>query len=111
LQSINDECFDQVKKDFENEVLKIIPSQLKLFYKNEEYAAVILLAEILFNVDSLNEVAFYYRIHSLLKMGMKFKAKKQFNYFILEYNKIMGDDFKYTYRDVIKEIPDELKYF
>ena len=111
LQSINDECFDQVKKDFENEVLKIIPSQLKLFYKNEEYAAVILLAEILFNVDSLNEVAFYYRIHSLLKMGMKFKAKKQFNYFILEYNKIMGDDFKYTYRAVIKEIPKELKYF
>ncbi len=109
LQSINEECFDQVKKDFENEVLKIIPSQLKLFYKNEEYATVILLVEILFNVDCLNEIAFYYRIHSLLKMGMTFKAKKQFNYFILEYNKIMGDHYPYTYIDVIKQIPDELK--
>jgi two-component SAPR family response regulator len=109
LRTINDEYFDQVKKDFEYEVLKIIPNQLKLFYKNKEYAAVIPLAEILFNIDPLNEVGFYYSIHSLLKLGMKFKAKKQFNYFILEHNKIMGDDFKYTYRDVIKDIPEELK--
>jgi hypothetical protein len=42
-------------------------------------------------------------------MGMTFKAKKQFNYFILEYNKIMGDHYSYTYKDVKKQIPDELK--
>ena len=108
LRTINDEYFDQVKKDFEYEVLKIIPNQLKLFYKNKEYAAVIPLAEILFNIDPLNEVGFYYSIHSLIKLGMNFKAKKQFNYFILEYNKIMGDHYPYTYIDVIKQIPDEL---
>tara|TARA_R110001592_G_scaffold69514_1_gene213370 strand:+ start:13335 stop:15890 length:2556 start_codon:yes stop_codon:yes gene_type:complete len=109
LQSNNDECFDKVKKDFEYEVLKLIPNQLKRLYKNKDYASVIPLTEILFNIDSLNETAFYYRIHSLLKMKMTFKAKKQFNYFIIEYTKIMGDHYPYTYKDVIKQIPDELK--
>ena len=42
-------------------------------------------------------------------MKMTFKAKKQFNYFIIEYTKIMGDHYPYTYKDVIKQIPDELK--
>ncbi len=109
LQSIDDECFDKVKKDFEYEVLNLIPNQLKRLYKNKDYASVIPLTEILFNIDSLNETAFYYRIHSFLKMGLTFKAKKQFNYFIIEFNKIMGDHFPYTYKDVVKQIPDDLK--
>ena len=109
LKFIDDEYFDKVKKDFEEEVLKLIPNQLKRLYKNKDYATVIPLTEILFNIDSLNETAFYYRLHSLLKMGLTFKAKKQFNFFIIEFNKIMGDDFPYTYKDVIKQIPEELK--
>ena len=109
LKFIDDEYFDKVKKDFEEEVLKLIPNQLKRLYKNKDYATVIPLTEILFNIDSLNETAFYYRLHSLLKMGLTFKAKKQFNFFIIQFNKIMGDHFPYTYKDVIKQIPEELK--
>ena len=109
LQSINDECFDKVKKDFEYEVLKRIPNQIKLLYTNKDYAPIIPLTEVLFNIDSLNETAFYYRIHTLLKMKMTFKAKKQFNYFIINYNKIMGDNFPYTYKDVMRQIPDNLE--
>ena len=109
LQSINDECFDKVKKGFEYEVLELIPNQLKRLYTNKDYAPIIPLTGILYNIDSLNETALYYRIHTLLKLEMTFKAKKQFNYFIIRYNKIMGDDFPYTYKDVIQQIPDELK--
>ena len=89
--------------------IKIYKEQLKRLYTNKDYAPIIPLTGILYNIDSLNETALYYRIHTLLKLEMTFKAKKQFNYFIIRYNKIMGDDFPYTYKDVIQQIPDELK--
>ena len=108
LLSINDECFDKIKKDFEYEILKIIPNQLKQMYTNKDYSPIIPLTEILFNIDSLNETAFYYRIHTLHNMDLTLKAKKQFNDYIIRYNKIMGDNFPSTYKDVIKQIPDEL---
>ena len=108
LLSINDECFDKVKKNFEYEIIKIIPNQIKRLYSNKEYTPIIPLTEILFNIDSLNETAFYYRIHTLHNMDLTFKAKKQFNDYIIRYNKIMGDNFPSTYKDVIKQIPNEL---
>ena len=108
LLSINDECFDKIKKEFEYEILKIIPNQLKYMYTNKDYSPIIPLTEILFNIDSLNETAFYYRIHTLHNMDLTLKAKKQFNDYIIRYNKIMGDNFPGTYKDVIKQIPDEL---
>jgi len=108
LLSINDECFDKIKKNFEYEILKIIPNQLKRMYTNKDYSPIIPLTEILFNIDSLNETAFYYRIHTLHNMDLTLKAKKQFNDYIIRYNKIMGDNFPGTYKDVIKQIPDEL---
>ena len=108
LLSINDECFDIIKKNFEYEILKIIPNQLKQLYNRKDYTPIISLTEILFNIDTLNETAFYYRIHTLLKMDLNLKAKKQFNDYIIRYNKIMGDNFSKTFKDVIKQIPDEL---
>jgi two-component SAPR family response regulator len=108
LLSINNECFDKIKKDFEYEVLNIIPNQLKRLYTKKEYTTIIALTEILFSIDSLNENAFYYRIHTLNSMGLTLKAKKQFNDYIIRYNKIMGDNFPSTFKDIIKEIPDEL---
>ena len=108
LSSINDECFDKTKKNFEYEILKILPNQLKRTYANKDYTHIIALTEILFNIDSLNEIAFYYRIHTLHNMGLILKSKKQFNDFIIRYNKIMGDNYPSTYKDVLKQIPDEL---
>ena len=93
---------------FEYEILKIIPNQLKRMYISKDYSPIIPLTEILFNIDSLNETAFYYRIHTLHNMDLTLKAKKQFNDYIIRYNKIMGDNFPSTYKDVIKQIPDEL---
>ena len=108
LQSVNNECFDKTKKNFEYEVLKIIPNQIKRMYTNKDYSPIISLTEILFNIDSLNETAFYYRIHTLHNMDLTLKAKKQFNDYIIRYNKIMGDNFPSTYKDVIRQIPNEL---
>jgi len=77
---------------------------MKKLYHKKEYSDVIPLAEILFNIDLLNMDAFLYKIHSLIKMKLNSKAKKQFNYFVNNYSKITGDDFNMTYRDVINRV-------
>ena len=103
LKSINDECFDKTKKNFEFEIEELIPGQLKRLYKEREYISVIGLTDILFNVDPISEIAFYYKLHAFNKMGMTDKAKKHFNKFILNYKRLMGDDFPHTFSEVLKK--------
>ena len=104
LQYIDEEHFDGFKKDFELDVLGIIPMEMKKLFHKKEYSGVIPLAKILFNIDPLNMDAFLYKMHSLIKMKMDSKAKKQFNYFAINYSKITGDGFNLTYRDVINKV-------
>jgi two-component SAPR family response regulator len=102
LEFINDDHFDSFKRDFEFDVLGIIPNEMKRFYDNKEYSDVIPITEILLNIDSLNLDAFMYKIHALMKMKMNSKAKKYFNYFVVNYSKITGEEFNQTFRDILK---------
>ena len=104
LQYTDEEHFDTFKKDFELDVLGFIPNEMIKLYHSKEYSDVIPLAEILFKIDPLNMDAFLYKIHSLIKMKMQSKAKKHFNSFSINYNKITGDDFNLTYRDVVNKV-------
>lgn len=108
LKSLEDEYFDKFKNEFEFELMKVIPNQLKIFYKNKNYPSIIPMTEILFYIDSLNEMAFYYRIHAFLKMGLINDAKKSFNNFVVDYKKILNDDFSKTFLEVSKKIPKGL---
>ena len=104
LQFIDEEYFDIFKQNLETDVLGVIPDEMKKLYHKKEYADVITLADILFNIDLLNMDAFLYKTHSFIKMKLNSKAKKQFNYFANNYRKITGDDFNMTYKDVIHKV-------
>ncbi len=78
LQFINDSHFDLFKRDFEFDVLAIVPNEMKRLFANKEYSDVISLTEILLNIDPLNMDAFLFKIHSLMKIKMNSKAKKVF---------------------------------
>lgn len=108
LKSTDEEAFDLFKKEFEYKISSVVPPQLKSLYKKEDYASIIPLVEILFNVDPINELAMYYKIHAFTKLKMVDKAKGSYNSFILKYKKIMGEDYTSTYKEVIKQIPNQL---
>jgi two-component SAPR family response regulator len=103
LEFINDEHFDSFKRTFELDVLGIIPNEMKRFFNSGEYSDVIPLTEILLNIDPLNTDAFLYKIHSLMKMKMNGKAKKYFNYYVISYSKITGEEFNQTFRDILQK--------
>jgi len=109
LKSFNHPYFDQIKTDFEHEVLKVIPDQIKHFHKENDYAKVVQLTEILSNIEQLNELSFYYKIHAYIKLGLVDRAKKYYNNFVIEYKKVLDDDFPYTFNEVTENIPDDLK--
>lgn len=109
LKSFNHHYFDQIKTDFELEVLKVIPDQIKHFHRANDHAKVVQLTEILSNIEQLNELSFYYKIHSYIKLGLTDRAKKYYNNFIIEYKKVLDDDFLYTFNEVSENIPDDLK--
>ncbi|MBG7631610.1 MAG: hypothetical protein IZT56_14430, partial [Bacteroidetes bacterium] len=109
LQCVDLEYFDKFKKDCESLIFKIIPEQLKRTFNNNNYDQTIQLGKILVKIDPLNELAFYSRVHSFIKLGLFEKAKKSYNSYIIDYKKIMGDDFDKTFREVSSEFSNYLK--
>lgn len=105
LKAQEDEYFDKYKKDVEYAVLKDIPFLIREFYENQKYTMVLSMTDILESIDSLSEISFYYKIHTYLKLGMDVKARKHYNAFVVEYKKVMDDDFTMTFREVAKRIP------
>jgi two-component SAPR family response regulator len=108
LKSIEDVYFDAFKTEYENDIFEILPNLIQTTFNNKDFVTTIAIANSLFKIDSVNEIAFYYKIHSLLKMKNSIDAKKCFNYFIIEYKKIMSDEFSKTFLEVTKTIPKEL---
>ena len=108
LKSIEDVYFDYFKTEYENNIFETIPYLIQTTFNNKDYAATITISNSLFNIDPINEIAFYYKIHSLLKMKNNSDAKKCFNYFIIEFKKIMNDDFSKTFLEVSEKIPKGL---
>lgn len=95
------EYFDKFKQEFETNVLKIIPYQIHTNFKNRDYSQVILLARIIYNIDYLNEAAFHYELISYIKTDMADQAKKRYTSYIIDYKKELGDDYPYTFRELI----------
>lgn len=100
LKFVELEYFDSIKKDFENEVISLIPFQLDKYFKKENYLMVLQLCKIMFYIDLTNELAFHYEIVAYTKLNMLEKARKRFNAFSFEYKKESNDDYNYTFSDL-----------
>ena len=99
------EPLDKFRSSFENLIIKIIPDQLENYLMKKNYAQVKNLTKILYNIDSLNELAFQYEILSLIKLNMHEQAKKRYNSFIVSYRTENNDDFPYTFADISDKKP------
>ncbi len=75
------------------------------YLDKKNYAQVNRLTTILYNIDSLNELAFQYEILSLTKQNMQEQAKRRYNSFIVSYRTENNDDFSYTFLDITDKKP------
>lgn len=108
LKSIDLACFDGVKGNLETKIYSIIPLIISQSFAKNNFSQVISLSDILFRVDSISEIALYYKLHAFQKLGLTEDAKKLYNSYALEFNRIFKEDFSKTYREVSKRIPNNL---
>jgi two-component SAPR family response regulator len=103
LDSINENCFDSEKSEFEFKALTVLENILKLSFSSNNYISSITLADIILKVEPLNEKTLKYKIISLNKIGHNKEAKKVFNSFLISYNKIMGESFSKTFEEILNQ--------
>jgi len=108
LQEMDDEFYDPYKKNLEQDIFEIIPSLIKDRYISRKFGFVIPLSDIIFTVDPINEMAFYYQLNALIKLKSMDKAKALYNNYINRHKVLLDEDFARTFDEVSKGIPAEL---
>jgi len=100
LKSINNECFDPYKKEFDDVVLTILQPLLERYFKDLNYIKVIQMAQILNCIDEQNELVLHYEIVSYLNLKRSDLAKKRYNSYLLSYKRENSDGFPLSFQDL-----------
>ncbi|MBS6239841.1 MAG: hypothetical protein KH897_16085 [Bacteroides sp.] len=101
LKSIDDSMFDSFKSEQEYELHEMLTIELNNLYMKAAYEQVVQLAEIWLRVDSLNDTALWYMLNACHKLKKEDQAMKKYYLYIAEYNKSMGNNYSYSYSDII----------
>ena len=101
LKSIDDPMFDSFKSEQEYELHEMLTIELNNLYMKAAYEQVAQLAEIWLRVDSLNDTALWYMLNACHKLKKEDQAMKKYYLYIAEYNKSMGNNYSYSYSDII----------
>jgi len=101
LKSVDDSMFDTFKSEQEDELHKMLMIELNNLYAKAAYEQVIQLAEIWLKADSLNDMALWYMLNACHKLKREDQSMKKYYLYIAEYNKSMGNNYPYSYSDII----------
>ncbi len=101
LEGETDPFYDNIKEDMENAVTSRMQEEGENRFRNEDYANLLLCAEIIFRIDPLNEFALNVSIKSLVNMGQDEEAKVRYNLFISRYKKDMDEDYPVSYEKIV----------
>lgn len=101
LDGETDPFYDNIKEDMENAVTSRMQEEAENRFRNEDYANLLLCAEIIFRIDPLNEFALNVSIKSLVNMGQDEEAKVRYNLFISRYKKDMDEDYPISYEKIV----------
>lgn len=103
LKNTEDEMFDSFKQEIENKAESILQMEIESRYAQQDYQTTLLLVDTIFNIDSLNEEALYYQIHSLTKLKMPDQAKNKYLLFSAEYKKVMNENYSISFSSLLNE--------
>ncbi|UCS94022.1 DNA-binding transcriptional activator [Echinicola marina] len=96
----DDPLFDLFKEEEETRLEPILILEVEKSYDSESYPTTIALAEALFNIDPLSEVALVHQVKAMLKLNMIEESKIAYRTFSIEYKRITGKDFHRTYSSI-----------
>ncbi len=109
LKSLDFECFDTLKKEFEDEILTIFPPLLESGFKNGKYSEVVQMANILNCIDKLNEKVLHFEIVSYIKLNKMDQAKKRYNNYLIAFKHENGESIPKSFQEIISKKTSDLR--
>lgn len=102
LQTLNDECFDVFKQNYEELVISFLYWKIEKDFAAHDFNKVLLICNLFSYIDPLNEVALWYELQALFKLHQINAAKRRFRIFVDDYRKIMDDEYTGSFERMIK---------
>ncbi len=93
LKLTDDPSFDTFKEDTEQKLEPVLLLEMERSFAVESYQATIDLADMVFNIDPLNDTALAFQIKAMQKLKMNDEAKIKYQTFVIEYKNTMGSDY------------------
>jgi len=106
LHHLNYPMFDVIKEKTEKQILTELYKALEKQHLKSQFDITLRLAKICLISDPLNEIALYYLITSLEKLGLKDDAKRQYLSFTKEYARVMNEQYPNTYSQILGNRPN-----
>ena len=102
LRGVEDELFDRAKNKVEDFILSYLISLLNSEEKLQDKGDVIIVCQLIFEIDSLNEQALQCIIEVCREQKMKAEAQKYYAYFVREYRRLLGNEYPPPLDDLMK---------
>jgi two-component SAPR family response regulator len=100
LKSSDQSLFDSFKTSVEHKLEPGLLLEMEKSFETEAYQTTINFAEIIFNMDPLNDQALAYQIKALQRLKMDEEARIKYQAFVVEYKKTMGNDYPHSFKDL-----------
>ncbi len=95
--------FDSIKNNMESKLSPILLRELKNYHKKKQHLKTIQIADLLFKLDSINEEALVFSIKAMMAIKQEEKAKGTYRLFLTNYQRMMGEDFAYSFDELRKK--------
>lgn len=94
--------FDPIKDGMESRLTPILLQELQNHHQKHQYVKTIQIADLIFEIDPINDRALAYSIKAMMSLKLDTKAKNTFNVFLEDYKQLMGEEFLYGFNDLLE---------
>jgi len=98
LQLSDHSLYDSFKEEMEKKMEPVLLVEIEKTFDAELFQTTLALTEALFNIDPLNDAALSFQIKAMQRLKMNDEARIRYQAFIIEYRKIMGNDYPHPYK-------------
>lgn len=90
--------YDSFKEAMEQKLEPILLFEMRKSFEEEAFQMTIDIADAVFNIDPLNDMALTLQIKAMLRLKMTEEAQLRYQAFVLEYKKAMGNNYPHSFK-------------
>ncbi len=92
--------YDSLKESLEQKLEPVLLLEMSKCFEEELYQMTIDMANAIFNIDPLNDIALSFQIKSMQNLKMTEEAQLRYQTFVLEYKKTMGKNYPHPFKSL-----------